>query len=216
MAHNTWNGVPVPDAGDGILSSLEAAFSAAGVIQPAASVAAARTALTAAETAGTTPTSAHPAFLDVGGVIYRSTGQKTAAGVWSIAPINEPESVEQSYAGGTISRAANSQHALITSTLPVRPYDRTILAWGMVNAAVSGTVGLRLLMRNREGNTARWEQNESQSTQSVFNMDICPAGVDPQVILALSFGGTSASTARISTAADANRLMVIAFPRTMA
>ena len=40
-------------------------------------------------------------------------------------------------------------------------------------------------------------------------------GVDPQVILALSFGGTGNSTATISSSAGTNRLIVEAKPITM-
>ena len=63
--------------------------------------------------------------------------------------------------------------------------------------------------------TSRWATGSSAETQLAINSGVVPAGADPQVILALSFGGTGNSTATISSAADANRLIVEAKPITM-
>ena len=211
---NVW-GVPVIGAGDGLLEAWKL-LADTGIRPnvPVASVAAARTLLTQAEAQGIAPTSTTPAYFDINGIIYRSTGEKNG-GVWVLAPINETEVAVGKYGGGTITRESGAQHALITSTLPSRPYDRIVTAQGMVNASVSGTIGLRILILNTGGATSRWATGSSAETQLAINSGVVPAGADPQVILALSFGGTGNSTATISTAADANRLIVEAKPITM-
>ena len=79
----------------------------------------------------------------------------------------------------------------------------SVIAMGMVNASVSGIIGLRILILNAGGATARWETGEGLQTQTIINSGIVPTSVDPQVILALSFGGTGNSTATISSSADA-------------
>ncbi|MDU0347488.1 hypothetical protein [Actinomyces sp. MRS3W] len=220
MTTTNYKGIPVPDAGDSLLSAFRDMASVLGVISPMGSIAAARTALTAAENAGSPPTSEHPAYIDVGGIIYRATGAKGSNQVWDLAPINQTEGYEDtvsaSLAGTTITRTAGSQHALITSSLPTRPYNRLVVAWGMCNLDPTGTIGLRMLIRNTDGQTSRYETNGSAESQSVFNMMSVPAGVDPQVILALSFGGSGNSSARLSADRASTRLAVLAFPITMA
>ena len=207
-------GVQLPDAGDNILPSLGEIARTTGSIRAVDSVAAARTILTAAEAAGLAPSPQYPAYFDIGGIIYRATGAKTN-GVWTLSPVNEVEVKVNSYAGGTVTKGTGTQHALITSSLPARPHARVVSAQGMVNASVSGTIGLRILILNAGGATARWETGAGLQTQTAINSGIVPAGVDPQVILALSFGGTGNSTATISSSADANRLIVEAKPITM-
>ena len=78
MPANHWKGIPIPEAGDDLLSAWPNALDAAGVIFPAQSVAAAREILSKAEAIGHPPTPAHPAYVDVGGVLYL-TGRKTAS-----------------------------------------------------------------------------------------------------------------------------------------
>ena len=207
-------GVQIPAAGEAILPSLGEIARTTGSIRAVDSVAAARSILTGAETAGLAPSPQYPAYFDVAGIIYRATGAKTN-GVWTLSPVNEVEVKVNSYAGGTITRESGAQHALITSSLPARPYDRVVSAQGMVNASTSGTIGLRILILNTGGATARWETGAGLQTQTAINSGVVPAGTDPQVILALTFGGTGNSTATISSSADANRLIVEAKPITM-
>ena len=207
-------GVQLPDAGDNILPSLGEITRTTGSIRAVASVTEALMILTAAETAGLAPTPQYPAYFDIGGIVYRAAGAKINS-VWTLSPVNEVEVKVNSYAGGTITRESGAQHALITSSLPARPYGRVVSAQGMVNASASGTIGLRILILNAGGATARWETGAGLQTQTAINSGVVPAGVDPQVILALSFGGTGNSTATISSSTDANRLIVEAKPITM-
>lgn len=220
MAHNTWNGVPVPDAGDGILSSLEAAFAAAGVIQPAASVAAARTALTAAETAGTLPTTAHPAYFDIGGIIYRSVGAKSDAGVWALTPANEVETVTDTYQapGGTWwsgSLSAGQRTGMISSSLPVAPYDRRVIVDASLYVSVtSGFINVQLAAQGRT-RLVRCDSSDTQSYALTVS-SIIRAGVSPSITLALVGAGQSGGTAKLTPSSEFNDLAVTAFPITMA
>ena len=208
-------GVTIPTVGEDILPTLSEMVRTSGTIRTAASVAAARSVLTAAQAAGVGPTTTAPAYFDIGGVIYRADGT-TSAGVWALTPVSENEGHVGTFTpSGTITRTPGSQHALITSALPARPYDRYVSATGMVNASVAGTVGLRILILNTGGATSRWETGASLQTQVAINAGIVPAGADPQVILALAFGGSSNSTVTVSAGADANRLLVQAQPITM-
>ena len=212
---HTLRGVSIPVSGEGILPTLSELVRTSGTIRTVASVAAARSILTAAQAAGVGATATNPAYFDIGGVVYRADGT-TSGGVWSLTPLNETEAHLGTYTpSGTITRTPGSQHALITSALPARPYDRYVSATGMVNASVSGTVGLRILILNTGGATSRWETGADLQTQVAINAGIVPAGADPQVILALAFGGSSNSTVTVSAGADANRLLVQAQPITM-
>lgn len=218
MAHAHWRGVSLPDPADGILSSLETAADTAGLITPiSGEVDAARAVVAAAIASGAPISTARPAYLDVGGILYRATGEQTD-GVLRLAPVSEVESTFDTYGGGVHQRESGRQSALITSPLPARPYDRTIIAFGMADAIVSGVAGLRILIMDNDGpSTARWEDNASMQTQTVFSMARVPAGVDPKVILAVNFGGASGKVSKVtfSSAADVNRLAVLAFPVSM-
>lgn len=218
MSTNTPKGSTVPQAGDPLLDAWKNYDASVGIISQFASIAAMRTALAAAEAAGTPATANHPWYMDNGsGIIYRATGGKGGNNVYDLMPINMVEGHDDvDSLGLTVTRTPRSQHQLVTSKLPVRPYRRMVLAIGMCNASVSGTVGLRTLINNREGNTARWETDADQQTQMSVNIGFVEAGADPQVIMAASFGGTTNSTLTVSSAADAVRLCVLAWPVTMA
>jgi hypothetical protein len=216
MSTKHWKGGTVPQAGDDLLDAWTVHDDAAGLIIGASSIAAARTLLEQAITDGATISTGNLATVLIGGSgeprrSYTADGTR-AGGVLQLLKDDEVEVVENTYGGGTITRAAGNQNAIITSTLPTRPYPRVVVAFSMVNAAVSGTIGLKTLILNRDGQTARWETGAAAQSQVSMNMGVIPAGTDPQIITALTFGGTGNSTATVSSSADANRLTVIAFP----
>lgn len=218
MSTNTPKGSTVPQAGDPLLDAWTNYDASVGIISQFASIAAMRTALAAAEAAGTPATPAHPWYMDDGsGNVYRANGGKGSNNVYGLTPLNMPEGHDDTdNVGLKVTRSPGSQHQIVTSKLPVRPYRRMVFALGMCNASVSGTVGLRVLINNKEGNTARWETDAAAQTQMSANIGFVEAGADPQVIMAASFGGTKPSTLTVSSAADAVRLCVLAWPVTMA
>ena len=221
MTKNHWKGAAVPEAGDPLIPAFSAFADTIGVIQPTASIAAMRAAIESAAVAGNSPTATHPAFFDLNGIIYRATGERSSTGTLRVAPVNEVEHFVGEYTrvGETeITRPPGGQFGMIEANLPVRPYDRLVLAWGMANARVNGVMALAVLIMNQGGIAARWENNASNQTSSTFNMGLVPAGKDPRVILALqagSYPGLAASTAYLSSASNAHRLAVAAFPVAM-
>lgn len=218
MSTNTPKGSVVPQAADALLDAWTKYDASVGIISQFASIAAFRTALAAAEAAGTPATASHPWFGDMNGIIYRATGSKGSDNVYDLLPINMVEGhddVSAGAQGAAITRTPGSQHQIITSKLPVRPYRRMVLAIGMANASVNGTCGLRILINNREGNTARWSTDSTAETVMAVNIGFVEAGADPQVIMAATFGGTTNSTITFSRDVNSNRLDVLAFPVTM-
>lgn len=216
MSTQHWKGTVIPSEGDDILASWPEFVDTAGVSIRASDIASARAMAESAISDGHTIDATHLASFLIGGTgqprrRYTMDGTRTS-GVLNLLKDDMVEGVENSYAGGTITKGTGTQHALITSSLPVQPYPRIALALGMVNAGVTGTIGLKTLILNRDGQTSRWETGGGQQSQVSMNMGIIPAGTDPQIILALAFGGTGNSTATISSAADANRLTVFAWP----
>ena len=216
----SWRGVPVIEGDDPIVESLGKLSESLAVGTPVASVAAARVLLAAAENQGSPPTPDAPAIFLMGQgprrVVYVADGSKTSSGTWILGVVNETEMQIDTCRGAVIARQPGSQHALITSSLPSRAYDRGVTVVGLVNASVQGVAGARILIGNTAGVTARWTTNSGAESVSTINAGIIPAGTDPQIILALTFGGTTDSTVTISDAIDANRLVVQAFPITMA
>ncbi|RTE47725.1 hypothetical protein [Actinobaculum sp. 352] len=218
MSHRHWSGSLLPDSGDDILGSLTTLMDTVGVVVPAASIATARTILDTALAAEAPISPDRPTYFDIGGIIYRATGEQSNSR-YTLSPVNEVESTFDTFIPtAPFSRYGGNQSALVTSRLPARPYDRVVLAFGMADAQVNGIAGLRVLIADNSGPaTSRWENNSSLTTQTSFNMKLVPAGVDPKTILAVSFGGASSqvSTVTFSQAADVNKLMVLAFPVTM-
>ena len=190
MPVNHWKGIPLPEAGDDLLSAWPRAFDAAGVIFPAQSVAEAREILARAEAAGHPPTAAHPVYVDVNGIIYRSNGAK-AADRWALSPVNEAQvaegSIGESHQWGL---SAYQRADAATADLGVRPYDRiihaTFTAWGQV---VSGVVDAHLTIGPRNF-VARFPSSANGASVTVVGMAVVPAGQNPSVRAGFTGGGS--------------------------
>ena len=219
-----WNGITVPEAGDGIPESWEKMAMGLGVGIPAASIAAARTKLTQAEAAGTAPTMTNPATFLIGEGIrrvqYVSDGSKTD-GKWVLSPVNEVEADEVGAGnfkstGGILTLGPNESWEITRANLPARPYDRVIVSWGMCDAWVpTGVMQLMILINGQDGQLARWERGNNENSASTQNMGIVKAGTDPVVILAVRSGTDATNTIQIPANQQMNKLMTLAFPITM-
>ncbi|KRC37534.1 hypothetical protein [Oerskovia sp. Root22] len=208
MSHTDYRGTTVPDPDDPLLPGLHTAFATAGVITRAASVAAARLAVTTAVAAGETVSSSRPMYFDIGGVFYKHNGA-------DLVPFNEVETIEQTYSLGTLLTVTKDQYStMITSSLPARPYDRQVQCWGTAYGAVTGTVDLDIRIRGGDDVLARFVAGTGAS-QSVTNYGLIPAGVSPGITLGVR-GGSSGGTAQMATDGRLNRLVVTATPITMA
>lgn len=83
------------------------------------------------------PTAAHPAYLDVSGVLYRADGTKNGDR-WVLRPVNEVQTVETPVQLNNALTLKNGQYSdAVTADLGVRPYDRIVQAyftiWGRVS-----------------------------------------------------------------------------------
>jgi len=223
MTDTTWRGVPLMGPGDGILTGLAVLASNLNVGIPVASIAAARTLLTQADVDGVAPTTSNPALFMIGEgvkrVLYTSDGSKES-GVWILAPINEVEYTETAYtAGQNITRSgAGLYNRLVTSPLAARPYDRVAIAWGTGTGDVTaGRFNLVARMQGtQDGQLARWDSADAQATVSTMNLARLAAGVDPDINLSIMSAGTGTNTVQMASSANSTKLIVLAFPITMA
>lgn len=213
MSSTHWKGMPIPAAGDDLLTAWRAYTDAAGIITTASSVAAARTALTAAVAAGATITPTTPAYFMIGGVVYTADGTKTA-GVYKLSPINERELVSTPCTDSTTYSYASGLGARVvaTSTLPVRPYDRIVEVDGCLYGSVTGSVDLGIHIQTKR----RYVRfSTGQNTQALHLTAVVPAGTDPAINL-IVFPRLSGSSISLSGATDYVGLDVAASPITMA
>ena len=181
MPTNHWKGIPIPEAGDDLLSAWSKAFDVAGVIFPAQSVAQAREILSRAEAAGHPPTAAHPAYLDVSGVLYRSDGSKNS-GRWVITPVNEVQAAEAGIgASYTWHLNSNQTTDVATIDLGVRPYDRLVqVSWTCFGIVRNGVIDIYAAIMDRYA-YARFPVQTFGTTITANVMAIVPAGQAPRI-----------------------------------
>lgn len=145
--HNTPKGVPVPDAGDDLLTSYETAFNAAGIVVRLPSVAAFRAALAAAQAAGAPPTTATPWYASIGPTMYVADGT-TRNGTHVLTAVGTPQTWETSAAASitaTHTVGAGGWVTLTETPIEAAPYDRKLLVLGSAWCRVlSGTVDVEL------------------------------------------------------------------------
>ena len=181
MPVNHWKGIPLPEAGDDLLSAWSKAFDVAGVIFPAQSVAQGREILSRAEAAGHPPTAVHPAYLDVSGVLYRADGSKNG-GRWVITPVNEVQAAESGI-GGSYKWHLNGNQTTDVSVvdLGVRPYDRLVQAsWTCFGIVHKGVIDVYVSIMDRTA-YARFPVQTFGTTVTTNVMAIVPAGQAPGV-----------------------------------
>ena len=216
MPVNHWKGIPLPAAGDDLLAAWANAFDVAGIIFPAQSVVAAREILSKAEALGHPPTAAHPAYLDVTGVLYRADGTKSN-GRWALFPVNEVQ-VAEGFIGASHrwGLQSNQRADVATADLGVRPYDRLVQAafvvWGRV---ASGVVDAHLTIMNRNF-AARFPSSNNGSTVTVVGMAIVPAGQNPSVRAGFTGGSGVGGTFDFTADAQYSGLTATATPKGMA
>jgi hypothetical protein len=216
MPTTHWKGVPVPDAGDDLLAAWTNALDAAGIVFPAQSVAAGREILSKAEAAGHAPTAAHPAYLDVGGILYRSDGAKNGA-VWVLAPINEVQAVESRVQLTNTLALKDREYSGATQVdIGVRPYDRLVqvafTVWGRVAA---GDIDATILIMDRQFR-ARFPNDSTGATVTVTGMVVVPAGRDPKIRAGFTGAYGKGGTFSVTGDSSYSSITSTATPRSMA
>ena len=223
MPTTHWKGPTIPAAGDDLLSAWPTMLDTAVIGTPVDSIAAARVLLATAEASGHAPTPANLAMFLVGSgarrVAYISDGTKSD-GVYMMSPLSEIEYTETAYTTGqTITRSgAGLYNRLVTSPLAARPYDRVAIAWGVGTGDVTaGRFNLVARMQGtKDGQLARWDSADAQSSVATMNLARIAAGVDPDINLSTMSAGTGTNTVQMAGSANSTRLIVLAWPITMA
>ena len=212
MKTDALRGIAYPEVTDPILSGFETMVRTTGSIRAVDSVAAARTILTAAEAAGLAPTPQHPAYFDIGGVIWRCAGKD--GNVWPLAPVNEVEGAEaEAPSQGSWSFAsAGAVYVVMSIDLGVRSYDRRLQIQADLYGSVSGAVDLGIHCQGR-AKYARF--SAGNSSQSVAMQKLIPAGTSPlaQMVVMGASAGASISVADWDTRWSG--ISILAFPVAM-
>ena len=212
MKTDALRGIAYPEVTDPILSGFETMVRTTGSIRAVDSVAAARTILTAAEAAGLAPTPQHPAYFDIGGMIWRCAGKD--GNVWPLAPVNEVEGAEaEAPSQGSWSFASAGAVSVVMSIdLGTRPYDRRLQIQADLYGSVSGAVDLGIHCQGR-AKYARF--SAGGSSQSVAMQKLIPAGTSPlaQMVVTGASAGASISVADWDTRWSG--ISVLAFPVAM-
>lgn len=216
MPTTHWKGVPVPEAGDDLLSAWTNALDAAGIVFPAQSVAAGREILSKAEAAGHPPTAAHPAYLDVGGILYRSDGSKSGS-TWILRPINEVQAAESRVQLTNTLALKDREYSGATQVdIGVRPYDRLVqvafTVWGRVAA---GDIDATILIMDRQFR-ARFPNDSTGATVTVTGMVVVPAGKDPKIRAGFTGAYGKGGTFSVTGDSPYSSITAIATPRSMA
>lgn len=220
MPTQHWKGATIPSVGDDLLDAWPAAFDTAGIYIPCASVAAARTILASAITAGHEITPAAPAMFLVGSgarrVAYVADGVQTG-GVYVLSPINEPQRFRAGRtqdAGVTRTLAAGASLNVITTNLGVAPYDRAITIQALCYGQVTGNVWLRAYPPGESYVSARFSAGDTQSQPLPARGKIL-AGQDPAIKLDV-IGGGGGGSITFGSSGDNTVMFIDAFPITMA
>ena len=216
MPETHWKGVTIPAAGDDLLSAWTSAFDTAGIVFPAQSVAAARETLSRAEAIGHAPTAAHPAYLDVGGILYRSDGSKNGA-TWILRPVNEVQAAEASVVLANTLKLGNNQYSGAAQVdLGVRHYDRIVqvsfTVWGRV---IAGDIDATVLLLDRPYR-ARFPNDSTGASVTVTGIRVVPAGQDPKIRCGFTGAYGTGGTFSITGDSAYSTLFAIANPRSMA
>ena len=220
MSHKHYRGPSIPDVGDEpILESIEAMMDTAVVSTPAASIDTAALAIATAVAAGADVSSANPMKFLIGQNEYVADGTQSG-GKYRLAPVNEIEYSEVALTADVeVSRNGTGLYnRLITADLPARPYDRVAIGWGMGAGNVSsGRFNLAVRMNGtKDGQLARWDSSDDANTVATLNLRKITAGTDPDINLSTMSAGTGFNKITLAKADNMTKLIVIAFPITMA
>ncbi len=213
MKTDPLRGVQIPEAGEAILPSLGEIARTTGSIRAVESVAAARSILTGAETAGLAPTPQYPAYFDVAGIIYRADGTKSA-GAWVLVPVSEREFVSTPSTDSATYTYASGFGARIVATSPLaaRGYDRMVEVDGCLYGSVTGSVDLGIHI----GTKRRYVRfSTGQNTQTLRLTAKVPAGTSPGINLVV-YPRLPGSSISLAGAEDYVGLDVAASPVAMA
>lgn len=212
MGANNFRGVYVPDIDEDIHQGITALADGLGVVTRVSSIAAARSIV---EEHQEQITPASPAYFDINGLIYVHDGTV-------FKPVNESEISSDTYTGsGTFSVSSGQYTGMVSTSLGVKPYDRSFIAIGMAwGAAIANSPFLCLKVEGTNQALGLFTSGEAQSV-TILTAGVIPAGMQPNIAMGIlggsgSGGTTYTSTIALSSDTRLNRLVVVANPVTMA
>ena len=215
MSHTHYRGISLPDVGENILSSLDTMADTAGVITVSSSVAAARAMLTQAIADGATVSATRPIYFDIGGIIYRADGTQKNS-VHRLSPVNEIERYRfgrNDDNGVSRPATAGSERTVISATLDVKPYDRSVSLEALCYGAITGNVWLRIYPPGENYVSSRFTSGDIQS-QTVPARGVVKAGTSPEIKVVV-VGGSGGGNITFGNTGDNTVLFVDAFPASM-
>ena len=206
-------GAQIPEAGEAILPSLGEFARTTGSIRAVESVAAARSILTGAETAGLAPSPQYPAYFQIYGILWWCEG-KGSDTAWDIKPVSEREFVSTPSTDSSTYTYADGFGARIVATSPLaaRGYDRMVEADACLYGSVTGSVDLGIHI----GTKRRYVRfSTGQNTQTLRLTAKVPAGTSPGINLVV-YPRLPGSSISLTGATDYVGLDVAASPVAMA
>ena len=215
MSHTHYRGISPPDVGENIPSSLDTMADTAGVITVSSSVAAARAMLTQAIADGATVSATRPIYFDIGGIIYRADGTQKNS-VHRLSPVNEIERYRfgrNDDNGVSRPATAGSERTVISATLDVKPYDRSVSLEALCYGAITGNVWLRIYPPGENYVSSRFTSGDIQS-QTVPARGVVKAGTSPEIKVVV-VGGSGGGNITFGNSGDNTILFVDAFPASM-
>ena len=220
MSHKHYRGPSIPDVGDEpILESIAAMMDTAVVSTPALSPDTAALAIATAVAAGADVSSANPMKFLIGQNEYVADGTQTD-GKYYLRPVNEVEYSEVAYTTDqTITRVGQGLYnRLVTAKLGVRDYDRVAIGWGVATGDVTaGRFNMVVRMNGtKDGQLARWDTADNANTVTTFNLAKIAAGNAPDINLSTMSAGTGTNTVNMAGSTNSTKLVVLAFPISMA
>lgn len=219
MSHKNYRGPQIPDVNDPILESLDTMMSTALISTVASSIASARAMVESAVNDGAEVSTANPMKFLIGQNEYITDGSQSGGKI-KLAPVNEIEYSEVALTADVeVTRNGTGLYnRLITADLPARPYDRVAIGWGMGTGNVSsGRFNLTVRMNGtKDGQLARWDSSDDANTVATLNLRKITAGTDPDINLSTMSAGTGTNQMNLAKADNMTKLIVIAFPITMA
>lgn len=225
MGAKNARGIWIPTAGDGLIEAWATMAAQLGVGIPVASVEAAAEMLDAAQSAGIGASDSAPMTFLVGSgarrVQYTADGSKAPSGKWNLHSVNQVETKDDTYNTAwsgykDFSVLAQTQSGMMTSSLPVAPYDRRVTAQvATFGQRKAGAPMLRLRVHDGRMTYGRFDNDPNTVTCPALSFDV-PANETPSITVALH-GGSSSGTDTVSLSGDErmSALMVTAFPISM-
>lgn len=212
MSKTHRKGLVLPGPGDDILGSFEKLADTTGVITSVSSPAAARSILAQAEAEGKPATGSAPYFFNILGTLWSATGEKGQNGAFDLMPFANPD-------WGAVSNQLSGQFELSNGEyrkmaeigkIPVRPYDRLVLAIGQIwgKNTQGKTVDLEVWVNGEKGRgrLGEWDENVMAMTLGVL-----PAETVPDISM-WALGTPGGSKVIFSGQDSWSRFFALAFP----